>query len=135
MKPITRFFLLLGFLSITVSAADAPYEPKRGSAERKAIMDAMRVPTSRRIGKPVTFTGNVLVVGEWACFNGSVATTDGKPPESDDAKYDLEFDFFALLRRANGGGWAVLHSGFAGDYSVTMAAQERFPNAPKVLFR
>lgn len=105
-------------------------EPKAGSAERKAIMDTMRAALLPRMGKPVTFTGRVRVVGDWARFHGNVATADGKPPKNEEAGYDLELDFFALMKRGKDGGWKVLVSGFAGDISVMEEAREKHPEAP-----
>ncbi len=135
MKATTLLFLLLGLFGLVLPAsAQAPYEPKPGSAERKAIMDAMRAPVSKQIGKPVTFTGQVRVVGAWARFLGNVAPTDGKPPKSEEAKLALDLDFFALLRKTDDGGWEVLHHNFAGDISLMEKAKEKFPKAPRALF-
>lgn len=135
MKSTSLLALLLVLLGLVLPAsAQAPYEPKPGTAERKAIMDAMRAPVSKQIGKPVTFTGQIRVVGSWARFHGDVAPTDGKPPKSGDAKFALELDFFALLRKTDNGGWEVLHHGFAGDIGVMEEAKAKFPKAPRALF-
>src|SRR5262245_11129025 len=107
------------------------HEPKPGSPDRTAIMDAMRVPVSKHVGTRVTFTGNVKISGDWAIFTGNVAPSDGKPPKKDLAG-DLDLDFFALLRKVKGE-WTVLHWGFAGDISVTEDAKKKFPDAPKEL--
>jgi len=109
-------------------------EPKPGTPERKAIMDAMRAPVSERIGKAVTFTGSVRANGSWARFQGNVATTDGKRPTKQDAAELLELDFFALLQLGKDGEWKVQHWGFAGDIGVRDEAREKFPKAPWVLF-
>src|SRR5687767_7442006 len=108
-------WLAVLFLPCGASAADV-YEPKAGSPERTAIMEAMRGPIFRKVGKRVTFTGSVRVAGDWARFQGDVAPSDGKPAKGDVAT-ELEFDFFALLRR-DGQTWRMLHSGFAGDIGV-----------------
>ena len=109
-------------------------EPKAGTPERKAIMDAMRVEVNEHAGKPVTFTGSVLISGAWARFQGSVAPTDGKPPENPSAAADLELDFFALLNKNADGKWQIKHWGFAGDSSVSLEARDTFPKASWVLF-
>lgn len=127
---LLRFFVVLLAVAWIARAADV-HEPKPGSPERKVIMEAMRGPVSKQVGKRVTFTGEVKVSGDWATFAGHVAPTDGKPP-SGDVAMDLELDFFALLRRVNGA-WVVAHGGFAGDISVMEAAKEKFPDAPKAL--
>lgn len=110
------------------------HEPAAGSAERKAIMDAMRGPLTEQVGKAVVFTGDVLVSGSWARFRGNVATKDGSKPSKEDVAMELDLDFFALLRKSGDGSWQVVHHGFAGDIGVSEAAREKFPKAPWMLF-
>ena len=109
-------------------------EPKVGTPERKAIMDAMRGPVSAHIGKKITFTGDVLVSGNWARFQGNVASADGKAPKEEDRAFELELDFYALLKKDPEGAWQVLHWGFAGDIGVREEAHEKYAKAPWVLF-
>jgi hypothetical protein len=109
-------------------------EPKAGTAERKAIMDSMRVPVAEYAGEAVTFTGKIRVIGQWARFTGSVAATDGSPPETDGIAADMELDFAAFLFKDENGKWRTLHWGFAGDTSVLTGAQEEYPKAPWPLF-
>lgn len=109
------------------------FEPKAGTPERKAIMDAMRAPVSAKVGRDVVFTGTVRVSGAWARFNGHVDTVGGKP-KNEDIAAEMELDFFALLQKDGKGGWKVLHQGFAGDIGVMEAAKENYPKAPWVLF-
>jgi hypothetical protein len=109
------------------------FEPKAGTPERKAIMDAMRVPVSAEVGQDVVFTGTVRVSGSWARFSGHVDPAGGKP-KNENVAADLELDFFALLQKDGKGAWKVLHKGFAGDISVMEEAKENHPKAPWVLF-
>ena len=109
------------------------FEPKAGTPERKAIMDAMRAPMSAEVGQNVDFTGTVRVSGSWARFNGHVDPVGGKP-KNEDIALEMELDFFALLQKDGKGGWKVLHQGFAGDIGVMEAAKENYPKAPWVLF-
>ena len=109
------------------------FEPKAGSQERKAIMDAMRVPVSAEVGQDVVFTGMVRVSGSWARFSGHVDPAGGKP-KNEDVAAALELDFFALLQKDGKGTWKVMHKGFAGDISVMEEAKENHPKAPWVLF-
>ena len=109
------------------------FEPKAGSPERKAIMDAMRVPVSAEVGQEVVFTGMVRISGSWARFSGHVDAAGGKP-KNEDVAAALELDFSALLQKDGKGAWKVLHKGFAGDISVTEEAKEKYPKAPWVLF-
>lgn len=132
---VMRLSMLLPLLLMTPSLllSREYYEPKPGSAERKAIMDAMRLPVSKHVGKRVTFTGSVRVAGGWASFQGGADPSDGKPPRDEDVAFQLELDFFALLRR-EGSAWAVVHWGFAGDVGAVEDARKKAPDAPKVLF-
>jgi hypothetical protein len=127
---LARFFLC--FIFLAAFARGEVYEPKPGTPERKAIMDAMRGPVSKQIGEPVEFTGTVKLSGAWARFEGHVGTKSGKPAKKEDARFELELDFFALLRNEKGE-WKVLSWGFAGDISAYLDAKKKFPDAPKDL--
>lgn len=109
------------------------FEPKAGTPERKAIMDAMRVPVSSEVGQEVVFTGTVRISGAWARFSGHVDPAGGKA-KNEDVAAALELDFSALLQKDGKEAWKVLHKGFAGDISVTEEAKEEYPKAPWVLF-
>lgn len=127
-RTITCILLLI---SAGTSRAAEVRESKIGSPERKAIMETMRGPVSKHIGKRVTFTGGVKICGEWATFQGNAAPTDGVAPKGD-AAGELELDFFALLRLENGR-WTLLHWGFAGDIGVMEEARRKFPKVPREL--
>jgi len=78
--------------------ADTAYTPARGSAERKAIMDAMRAHRRRFDPRPVTFVvSNLRVQRGWAWLAVQPQSPDGR------SRYEGEE---ALLRRRNGR-WAV----------------------------
>jgi len=128
-----RFATLLILAIFTFAIAHAEvYEPKPGTPLRKAIMDAMRVPISKHIGKTVEFSGELKVSGDWARFGGNVAPKDGKAPKNETAQSELELDFFALLQKMDGE-WKVLSWGFSGDISAYEAAKQKYPQAPKDL--
>lgn len=78
--------------------ADSAYTPARGSAERKAIMDAMRAHRRRFDPRPVTFVVSHLRVQRgWAWLAVQPQSPDGR------SRYEGEE---ALLRRRNGR-WTV----------------------------
>jgi len=112
----------------------AVVEPKPGSAERKAMMEAMRQPISKQIGKRVIFTGDLLRHQDWARFQGSAAPEDGQMPTDPDALFALDLDLFVLLKKDGDGEWQVKYSGFSGDIGAMEEAREKFPEAPWVLF-
>jgi hypothetical protein len=109
-------------------------EPKAGTPERKAMMDAMRGPVSEYAGKPVTFTGKIRAMGSWARFSGAVTPADGKKVDVEGIAADMELDFVAILKKDADGNWTAPHWGFAGDTSVLEEAKEKYPKAPWPLF-
>ena len=123
-------FILI-FASAICAVQAEVVEPKPGTPERRAIMDAMRPAISKHVGKSVLFTGTVKESGDWALFEGNVGTEDGKKAHGD-AEFELELDFLALLRREKGE-WKLLYWGFAGDISAHVEARKRFPKVPKEL--
>ncbi|MGD7654383.1 MAG: hypothetical protein ACQCXQ_14280 [Verrucomicrobiales bacterium] len=112
-------------------AAAMVHEPKPGSAERKAIMDSMRVPVSKVAGTDVLFTGSVAVFEDWAKFDGSVAAKNGQP-FAEDVADELELDFLAILRKVDGK-WQTLYYGWSGDIGTRIEAREKHPAIPEVL--
>lgn len=81
--------------------ADSAYTPARGSAERKAIMDAMRAHRRRFDPQPVIFVVSHLRVQRgWAWLAAEPQSPDGR------SHYEGEE---ALLRRRNGR-WAVVET-------------------------
>lgn len=112
----------------------ACYEPLPGTPERKALMDGMRAPVSKHVGKPVKFTGTVRVCKNWARFSGDVATQDGKPPAREEVAEEMELDFVAYLKKAKDGSWVPVHWGFTGDVGIMEEAREKCPGASWVLF-
>ncbi len=109
-------------------------EPKPGAPERKAIMNALRGPVSKHIGKPVQFVGSLRIKGDWARLSGGAQTMDGKPPANENAADELELDLTAFLRKDAEGVWQPVHWGFAGDISVIEDAREKCEGASWVLF-
>lgn len=107
--------------------------PAPGTPERKAIMDAMRGPVAAHVGKAIEFTGDLITREGWARFSGNVAPTDGKAPENENAAFQLELDFFALVKKDFEGKWQVMSWGFSGDIGARIEAAEKFPDAPWTL--
>jgi len=81
--------------------ADSAYTPARGSAERKAILDAMRAHRRRFDAQPVIFVvGHLRVQRGWAWLSVAPQSPDGR------SKYE---DESALLRR-RAGRWEVVET-------------------------
>jgi len=133
----------LAFPLVLLAAAPAVAQvstPPRGSAERAMIMDAMRKPVQRRIGKPVIFVVKTLrVLGSWAFLeaeprnrNGSAINYTGTPFES-----AVRADAFGglvhgLLRRRNGRWHVVTY--IIGATDVPYVGWWRKYGAPRAVF-
>src|SRR5215469_5738450 len=75
-----RFGILIILLTCAAGAAaqNQPYTPEKGSAERKAIVDALRVPVERTLHQPVIFKIDSLkVLNGWAFLLGAPRRPDG----------------------------------------------------------
>lgn len=104
---------------LPVQAGDeaAPYTPQPGSAERKALCDAMRAYARKQCpgDHPAAFLWNVgwlKVLGRHAAFEGCAVTADGKPLDDGSALGDIQFTTF-LRKGANG--WMVIADLTRGD--------------------
>ena len=115
-------------------ASSKPTTPKAGSAERKAIMDAMRVPVQKETKYPVIFKVDSLKMqGDWAFYSGNALHKDGKPITQD----FLWGEMAALLQKQktkHGKKWKVLHWGFATDVGVCEESKRKYPQAPRGIF-
>lgn len=119
------FALLMCFGSALIAK---PYSPKPGSAERKAILNALRVPVEKEAKQKVVFHGvNIKVENGWAFVHSFAMDKAGKKAVLGD------LDTSALLRKIKGR-WKVLHWGVAGDVSVPCDAYKKYPKAPRSIF-
>ncbi|MEO1281506.1 MAG: hypothetical protein AAFV69_07220 [Pseudomonadota bacterium] len=112
-----RFVCALAFLSCGISCAAMAGDfttPERGSAERSAIMDAIRVPVEKELGPRVVFVVDQLRVGEgWAFLSGRPQRPSGAPidyrltPYAEDHAAGLFDDGLAALLQIDDGVWTV----------------------------
>jgi hypothetical protein len=129
--------LITAILLVTVAETAAvaePYTPK--GAERKAVLDALREPVSRRLEQPVEFVvEKIAVSGEWAF----VIATPQRPGGSQIAwqrtvcRGDVSHLVGGLMKRLPGG-WSVR----ALALCPTDVAWETWPSehgAPAELFK
>ena len=108
---IAALFVLAGG-----SSAQSVHTPDKGSPERKAILDALRIPIERDLKQKVVFVAdNFRVQGTWAFVSGTPQNSSGGDPDYSKTKYADQVDsgafdnnFFALLRKT-GGRWKVAH--------------------------
>jgi hypothetical protein len=114
--------------------ADSAYTPARGSAERKAIMDALRAHRRQFDSQPVIFVAGYLRVQRgWAWISVRPQSPDGRSRFEDES---------ALLRRS-GGRWRVVEAMTAAgeregtpledDCAWFQQLRRRFPAAPRAI--
>lgn len=91
----------------------------RGSPERKAILDVVRVPVERRLGIKVIFEVERLAVfGDWAFAEVHPRTEAGGRIDYRRTRYardyvpDLDSDLVLTLLRRSGASWVVVQEAF-----------------------
>ncbi len=120
--------------------AQTPYTPEKGSPERKAILDALRIPVERDLKQKVVFVAeNFNVLGSWAFVSGTPQNANGGSPDYSRTQYADAVDsgafdnnFFALLRKT-AGKWKVTTYAI-GCTDVCYADWWRRYRAPKGVF-
>jgi hypothetical protein len=116
-----RFLLVLFTFALIwadIGAAQSVYEPKRGSAERKALMNAIRPEAERMLGKPVQFvvkdlrvSGNAGYASLSAQRPGGKAINMKSTPFSKKYGYDPNiYPGLYVLYRKKSGNWSVVAS-------------------------
>ncbi|SRR6266480_551142 len=80
-SAVASFFILITLLVVpALSAQNRPYTPDKGSAERKAITDALRVPVERKLKQEVIFKiDHLKAQNNWAFLVGTPRRPDGGP--------------------------------------------------------
>ena len=137
-----RRFLPLFLIVIAAAAVSAQqaHTPEKGSPERKAILDALRLPVERDLKQKVVFVAdNFTVLGNFAFVSGTPQNANGGEPDYTRTKYADQYDtgafdnnFFALLKKT-AGRWKVTTYAI-GCTDVCYADWWRRYRAPKGLF-
>lgn len=91
----------------------------RGSPERKAILDVVRVPVERRLGIKVIFEVERLAIfGDWAFAEVHPRTEAGGRIDYRRTRYardyvpDLDSDLVLALLRRSGASWVLVQEAF-----------------------
>ena len=132
--------LSLIFALAIASFSQTAYTPAKDSAERKAILSALRVPVEKELKQKIQFSiQNLKVQGNWAFVNGAPQNSAGGAPNYKNTKYqdrisDGAFDnnFQALLKKT-GGKWKVVTSAIGCTDVCWLGWDEKY-NAPKTIF-
>jgi hypothetical protein len=114
LRPLLLAILLAG-AGVSAGNAQRPHTPAAGSAERRLLMDALRLRMQRELNKPMIFRVQTLrVLGSWAFAeveplqpNGSPFDYRGTPLAQARRDGVLDSQSVALLRRT-GGQWRVV---------------------------
>lgn len=123
---------VLATLTLSSAQAQRPHTPRPGSAERAAIMDAMRPTCERDLRQPVIFKVTLLkVAGDWAAARVMPIKPNGNEIDFSKTHYrddyaDGSFDSVgeALLRR-RGGEWSLVKWRFGGtDTELSLWLEE-----------
>ena len=109
------WLLLVLFAFSAMAYGQAVYTPEKGSPERKAMLDVLRVPVERDLKQKVTFVADDFkVAGNWAFIGGRPQAADGGALDHRGTRYqgardDGAFDdnVFALLKKTSGK-WRVV---------------------------
>jgi hypothetical protein len=126
---------------LAVSAfGQGAYTPEKGSAERTAILNALRVPVERELKQKIVFNvENFKVQGNWAFLSGDPQNSKGGRPNYKNTPYQKAIDadmfdnnFFALLKKT-GGKWKVVTYAI-GCTDVCYATWWKDYKAPKTIF-
>jgi len=138
---IFRYFSIAVFYGVIFAGpahAQVFHTPATGSPERKAIMDVLRVPCEKDLGRKVIFrVQHLRVSGDWAFARVVPLQPDGKEIDYSRTKYreDASEGVFdaegeALLRRQDGA-WKVLEWRFgATDTEIDLWLEKyRMPRA------
>lgn len=120
---------------------EVPHTPAHGSAERKAICDALRVPVIKEFGvKPIFVIQTLNVLGDWAFLAGNLQREDGTPYNAEvlhrarkgDGRIFDGDSVYGLLRKEKGRWRAAACSVGPTDVSYLPWAREH--GAPPILF-
>ena len=126
------------FLLLVDLSAQSVYTPDKGSPERKAIFDVLRVPVERDLKQKIVFVADDFKIqGEWAFVGGRPTTPSGNDPDLSHTAWAGQEDmfddnFFGLLRK-RGGKWRVVAYAL-GCTDVCYADWWRRYRAPKAIF-
>lgn len=137
-KPLIVLSVIL--ISAFAAFGQKVYTPEKGSAERTAILNALRVPVEKELTQKIQFSiDNFNVSGNWAFLSGEPQNLNGERPDYSKTEFQeaIEADafdnnFFALLKKT-GGKWKVV-THLIGCTDVCYATWWKDYKAPKVVF-
>jgi hypothetical protein len=138
-RSLLQTLILLAVMAVSAEA-QAVRTPERGSAERTAILNALRAPVERELKQKIVFNlDHFRVMGNWAFLGGDPQSPSGGQPNYRGTPYQeakdadmFDNNVFALLRKS-GGKWRVVTYAI-GCTDVCYADWWRRYKAPKAVF-
>lgn len=142
---MTRFrylalYLIILLFGLTAFAQTKPYTPAPGTAERKALMDALRVPVERKVNKKVVFKVDHLKVKDgWAFMRGVPQQPGGRKMDYSNSPYQEEIndglfdDWICALLHKEGTKWRVVIY-IIGATDVPFIGWDKAYKAPSDIF-
>ena len=137
MKRALSFLFLMIAAAVAISAQSV-YTPDKESPERKAILDALRVPVERDLKQKIVFVSDKFnVQGNWAFVSGEPTKPDGSEPDLKGTEWEgaedlFDHNFFGLLRKT-GGRWKVVKYAL-GCTDVCYGEWWKEARAPRAIF-
>ena len=143
MRHLVVVVLILGFATAVVSGqlgGATAYTPEKGSPERKAIVDALRIPVEKKLKQSVIFKIDHLKVQDgWAFLTGAPQKPDGGAIDYRGTAYQeavnagaFDNGVVALLRNVNGK-WKVIQY-VIGATDVPYVEWDKTYKAPRTIF-
>lgn len=137
-KTFSGLAIILAFACCTL--AQSAYTPEKDSPERKAILDALRVPVEKKLNQKVVFSiTDLKVQGAWAFLGGAPQSAGGGRPNYKGTVYQSAIDngffdnnIFAVLKKT-AGKWKVVKYQI-GCTDVCYAIWWKDYKAPKAIF-
>lgn len=137
-------FIVSCLLALSVNAfAQSAHTPAVGSDERKALMDAIRVPAENELKQKVIFNVDRLrVAGAWAYARVSPTRPDGSELNYSKTKFQEQIDLGlfdpqgeALLVQKANGRWSVVEWVFGSTDVPSAGWSDTHGGLPKSLFQ
>ena len=139
---LKKLFVVLSIALIFAVSnfAQTVYTPEKGSAERTAILNALRVPVEKELKQKIQFSIDTFRVQDnWAFVNGMPQNSSGGEPNYKNTPYQdaiengaFDNNFQALLKKS-GGKWKVV-TYTVGCTDVCWLGWDEKYKAPKAIF-
>ncbi len=126
------------FVFVLTVSGQQVYTPEKGSADRAAILNVIRVPVEKAYKQKIVFVIEQFnVQGTWAFISATPTLPSGGPPSVKGTGFEgyedaYDNNFFGLLRKS-GGKWRLITHGM-GCTDVCYADWWKRYKAPKAIF-